>query len=366
MSHNGLNVSPEKAREFFGVNTKKYDFLVFIGRFQPFHLGHCQVIDHALSLAETVLVFVGSTNSVRSFRNPFTFEEREKMILSQFPNQVKVIPLNDYTYNDEHWIQEVQSQVRKTVVDSIKGNTPEVTLHGLEDVKIGLIGCEKDHSNYYLNLFPDWGNEKVEFLSPINATDVRNDYFLREEIPTKHIPTSTHNFLKSFWSSSEFHNLCNEYEFVEKYKKSWEKAPYEPIFVTVDAVIIQSGHVLLVKRRSLPGKGLLALPGGFVNPQEKLINAVFRELKEETKIKVPVPVLRGSIKGQKVFDEPHRSSRGRTVTHAYLIHLSPGPLPKVKGSDDAEKAMWVPLGELDPKKLFEDHWHIIQNMIGEL
>ena len=39
-------------------------------------------------------------------------------------------------------------------------------------------------------------------------------------------------------------------------------------------------------------------------------------------------------------------------------------LPKVKGSDDAEKAKWIPLAELNPEEIYEDHFHIIQNMIG--
>ena len=356
---------------------KKYDFLIFIGRFQPLHLGHCRVIDHALKLAETVLVFVGSANEVRSFRNPFTFNERKEIIEATYPNRVKVIALDDNMYNDENWIKQVQEKVRKSVVNNISGNTSDVTLHGLNDVKIGLIGCERDHTGYYLNLFPDWGNEKVNFLNPLNATDIRNKYFLDKiswntnagflvDSRPEYVPNTTFDFLYNFEKTDAYHNLVSEYEFVEKYKKSWENAPYEPIFVTVDAVVIQSGHVLLIRRKALPGQGLLALPGGFVNPNEKLEDSMIRELREETRLKVPDPVLRGNIKSQKVFDEPHRSSRGRTITHAFLIHLRPGKIPKVKGGDDAKYAMWIPLGELDPKFMFEDHYHIIQNMLGEI
>ena len=66
--------------------------------------------------------------------------------------------------------------------------------------------------------------------------------------------------------------------------------------MTVDAVVVQSGHILLVKRGDMPGKGLWALPGGFLNQEETMLDGAIRELKEETKIKVPVPVLKGSIK----------------------------------------------------------------------
>ncbi|VFS46366.1 Bifunctional NMN adenylyltransferase/Nudix hydrolase [Budvicia aquatica] len=80
---------------------------------------------------------------------------------------------------------------------------------------------------------------------------------------------------------------------------------------------------------------------------------------------MPAPVLKGSIKRQAVYDAPYRSARGRTITHAFYIELEPSlELPKVKGSDDAKTARWVPLSELDPQVMFEDHYFIIQDMLG--
>lgn len=133
----------------------------------------------------------------------------------------------------------------------------------------------------------------------------------------------------------------------------------------MDAVVIQSGHILLIERRASPGKGLWALPGGFVDPGERLQDACLRELREETRLKVPAPVLRGSIKRTRVYDDPYRSARGRTITHGFYIELEPNAeLPKVKGGDDAKTARWVPLGELDPQCMFEDHYFVIQDMLG--
>jgi bifunctional NMN adenylyltransferase/nudix hydrolase len=121
----------------------------------------------------------------------------------------------------------------------------------------------------------------------------------------------------------------------------------------------------MVERRARPGKGLLALPGGFVDQGEKLVDACLRELREETRLKVPAPVLKGSIKSQQVFDDPHRSARGRTITHAFYMELQPDKtLPKVKGGDDARHALWIPLADLDPTQIFEDHYFIIQEMTG--
>jgi bifunctional NMN adenylyltransferase/nudix hydrolase len=121
----------------------------------------------------------------------------------------------------------------------------------------------------------------------------------------------------------------------------------------------------MVERKARPGKGLLALPGGFVDGSEKLMDACLRELREETRLKIPAAVLKGSIKNDQVFDDPHRSARGRTITHAFYIELAPNKqLPKVKGGDDAKHAMWVPLADLDPTTIFEDHYFIIKELTG--
>jgi len=170
--------------------------------------------------------------------------------------------------------------------------------------------------------------------------------------------------LEKFKTTKTYEQVANEFNFVKKYKSAWDKAPYTPMFITVDAVVVQSGHILLIERKAQPGKGLMALPGGFLDANETLKTAVIRELREETRIKVPAPVLAGSITKQQVFDDPYRSARGRTVTHAYLIELKDGELPKVKGGDDAAKAFWVPFAEIKPEMMFEDHFHIIQAMVG--
>ena len=123
----------------------------------------------------------------------------------------------------------------------------------------------------------------------------------------------------------------------------------------------------MVKRRAEPGKGLRALPGGYVNANtdKSVRDAAIRELREETGIKVPAPVLQGSIVRSQVFDAIDRSPRGRIITHAFLIMLgAQTELPKVKGADDAEKAKWVPLNDVRSDQCFEDHFEIIQNMVG--
>ncbi len=334
---------------------KQKDALVFLGRFQPFHNGHKAVIDEALKQAKEVVVVVGSSFAARSIRNPFTFEERKSMIKSVFPDdRVKVVPVSDYPYDDNKWINAVQKIVDETVPDA-------------KDV--GLIGHSKDHTSYYLNIFPRWKDHvEVPNVNGINATDIRNFYLENKKVHIDHLkslPPKVGALLLATWINDDWLNVLSaEYKMIQKYKEAWKAAPFPPTFMTVDAVVVQSGHILLVKRGAMPGKGLWALPGGFLDQNETMLDGAIRELKEETKIKVPVPVLKGSIKNSKTFDAPNRSSRGRTITQAFFIDLGVGELPKVKGSDDAEKAFWIPFNELKQELFFEDHAFIIDYFLN--
>ena len=334
----------------------RYDYLIFIGRFQPFHLGHEYVIRQALSLSDKIIILVGSPYQPRTVRNPWDFNERERFVRSVFSDEenrhILVLPIMDNIYNDAVWIKSVQQIVSGVIHSKIASNPT-----------IGLIGHQKDKSSYYLSQFPQWERVEIANYKDISSTDIRELYFEDGAIaPTLSKPVS--KALEKFKLTDSYKEVAHEFKFVRDYKKGWESAPYAPIFVTVDALVIQSGHILLVERKAQPGKGKIALPGGFVNPEEKLKDAVIRELREETRIKVPAPVLAGSITKMEVFDDPYRSARGRTITHAYLITLNGSELPKVKGGDDANHAFWVPFCDVKPEMMFEDHFHIIQAMLG--
>jgi bifunctional NMN adenylyltransferase/nudix hydrolase len=337
---------------------KRFDVAVFVGRFQPCHNGHLEVIQRALELAERVIVLVGSSNQPRTIKNPFTFQERKSMILSYLPEteSVYVLPLRDFKSDDNVWASNVQKMVDKTISSFGWTDKPQ---------RIALIGHEKDDTSFYLKLFPQWERVDHYLNEEVNATDIRNLYFTSNiKYLNAVVPPTVYAYLEQFKKNGEYQALLEEYDFIKAYKESWKAAPYAPTFLTVDCVLVQSGHILLIQRRSAPGKGLWALPGGFVNQGERLEAAMLRELKEETRLKVPVPVLKGNIKGSKVFDAPDRSLRGRTVTQAFYIELPAGELPIVKGSDDALHARFTPLSHVREIDMFEDHYTIIQSFLG--
>lgn len=360
------------------IKKKKYDYLVFIGRFQPAHNAHIAIINYALTLADNVIICIGSSFQPRTPKDPFSAEEREQMISSAFDDDVVhrlfFRYVADKKYNDQQWALDIQDNVQ----DIIREEGP-THFEFDTDAKIGIIGHEKDYSTFYLAMFPQWDFINTDNIQGLHATSIRDYYFNTKwenktgedvfvEMCEAYLNKNIFDFLIEFRKSERFKFLREEFSFIEKYKSAWEDSPYPPTFVTCDGVVIQSGHVLLVQRRAAPGAGLWALPGGFVDEGEKIQDAVLRELREETKLKVPIPVLKGSIKDSKVFDHPLRSLRGRTITHAYLIELNPGPLPPVKGGDDAAKAKWFPISEVVDMsdQLFEDHADIINYFLGRV
>lgn len=341
--------------------TQRFDALIFIGRFQPPHRGHLDVLRRALSQAERVCILIGSTDRPRTIKDPFSYDERRQMMLALLDEdereRVVIAPVQDSMYNDGDWLRWIQD-----VVASELGDT--------SGRRIGLIGHEKDTTSYYLRMFPQWEFVETDATEDISATEIREQLFAERNnsFVSWAVPAPVHDWLERFRTRPEFAQLKSEAEFIAGYQKAWAAAPYPVTFVTVDALVVHSGHILLVRRRSEPGRGLWALPGGFVNQDERLETACIRELREETGLKLPEPVLRGSIKDRQVFDHPQRSLRGRTITHAFLFHFPVGELPRVKGGDDADKARWVPLNTFARMRdvMFEDHFDIAYHFLGKL
>lgn len=359
-------------------NNKEYDLAVVIGRFQLKHIGHAMLFNKAMTVANNVLVLVGSAGLPRSIKNPFTFEDNYELIIDHFKTSdihigsFDIKPLQDNLYSDTSWAGQVQSLIE----DRVKGlKWSGWSDAGMEkNIRVCIVGNKKDESSYYLNLFPQYNFVPVdEFKLSINATDLRTILF---EAPEKLqilgdvIPPKVREFLANFIKTPEYAQLVEEYEYIKAYKESWSLAPYAPTFITVDAVVVKAGHVLMVQRKESPGKGLWALPGGFLNPRERIIDGAVRELYEETNIDLPPGLLRGSLTKVETFDHPDRSLRGRTITFGHLFSLDgndkkPG-LPKVKAADDAADTKWVPINKLinSSDQIFEDHGQITKNLLG--
>ena len=149
-------------------STRRFPYAIVIGRFQPVHFGHQRLIEEGLRAAERVIVVVGSDRKPRSVKNPFTFDERERMIRASLRSndqmRVSVVGVGDSPYNDQLWIASIQSAVDRLLLQD--GVAPART-------KVALVGHLKDESSYYLRMFPGWefvGHHAVEH---VHATDIR-------------------------------------------------------------------------------------------------------------------------------------------------------------------------------------------------
>jgi nicotinamide-nucleotide adenylyltransferase len=94
---------------------------LFVGRFQPFHKGHLHAIENILKDYNKVVILIGSVNK-KDGNNPFSFEERRKMIdgcLKHCKNRYGIIGMPDMP-DDDQWTKSILKKARFDVV--VTGN----------------------------------------------------------------------------------------------------------------------------------------------------------------------------------------------------------------------------------------------------
>ncbi len=317
---------------------------VIIGRFQPLHNGHLALFEKAFSFTDEVVVVLGSARQARTPKNPFSAAEREAMIRAQFPDHdISFVHMRDY-HDDNTWNAAVRNAVGRHA---------------------RLISFEKDDSSYYLRNFPEWECIPVAAQGDLSATEVRELLFSTDEAKWMLIgtraPAVITNYLKLWSKTPQFLALQAEFDYYKAYRAKRGPGPH----VTADSVMVNNGKVLLVRRGGLPGAGLLALPGGFVEPGERLLDCAIREMSEETGLSFTRPYLEKFLAGQRVRDFPGRSLRGRVISHVFSFHLDTREPPPIKGGDDASEALWVPIGELSrlEDSFFEDHFLVLADLL---
>lgn len=103
--------------------------------------------------------------------------------------------------------------------------------------------------------------------------------------------------------------------------------------VTVDAICVTNGKIVLIRRKNDPYKGKLALPGGFVEVGETTEAAIVREMKEETNLDFRI----GGLVG--VYSEPDRDTRGHAISITYWGWARDAS--DLQSGDDAAHAEWM-------------------------
>src|SRR3954453_17855969 len=108
---------------------------------------------------------------------------------------------------------------------------------------------------------------------------------------------------------------------------AYDPGAFPPFAVTVDMVLltVTDGRfsVLLVERDTHPFRGYIALPGGFVQPDEDLDAAAVRRLEQETGVRRTAAY----VEQLGAFGAPDRDPRMRVVSVAYLVFAPDLPAP---------------------------------------
>jgi 8-oxo-dGTP diphosphatase len=121
--------------------------------------------------------------------------------------------------------------------------------------------------------------------------------------------------------------------------------------LTIDALIIRNGKILLVKRKKEPFSNYWALPGGYVDWNETVEKAVLREVKEETGLDGKIGKLVG------IYSEPRRHPL-QLIAIAYQVDFT----GRTKSGSDVSECKFFPLTSL-PNCLAFDHKKIIADYL---
>jgi bifunctional NMN adenylyltransferase/nudix hydrolase len=366
-----------------------YHYAVYMGRFQLPTMAHLANIRRALALAGKVIIVIGSHRQSRDLRNPFTSHEREVMITAMLSSEergrIAFIYQQDVG-NRTRWSDEVQAKIGALIARD-----------GIESPSIALVGPRKDATSAYLDDFPAWDLIDAPVHEQISATEMRDGYFSagrdgfqkwQDEATSAHEgrPAIIHpvvaDWLRAFTGTENYATLALEAAARHRYLQPWAIAPHPPVFVTADAVVIQAGKVLLVRRGLQRGKaGYWGCPGGFVGQHQRVLDTAIEALIQETRIDLSRSRLVESLIETWVEDEPFRSTRGRTITHVHLFHLRPRPQgrtaaerhaslahPRVRGKEGSHEARWFAFTEIEAMRehLVEDHAVIINKALDRL
>ncbi len=217
---------------------RTYDAAVFIGRFQPLHNVHLQIIKRGLDVAEKLIIIIGSAKKPRTFKNPFSEYEREEMIrqsildeylediqdldrdlqkslLKQLSDRIIFEYNIDTFYSNDAWLIRVQKAVGR---------------HTKEGDRIGLIGHKKegDRTTFYLDMFKQWDTIDQAPLEFMDASTIRELYFQKAhnlEFLRNVVPGPVYNFLSEFNETEEFQQIIKERQFIEQHNEMWKGTP---------------------------------------------------------------------------------------------------------------------------------------------
>lgn len=303
---------------------------LLIHRFQPLMSVDIALLEKSCARFDHTLVLIAGAGRPARVMAPLSWGAIKGGFERSSQNtNFSVLPLLDTLYDDATWVTNVRICLDETFA----------TL-GWDTADITLLGQSNQNARKMLTLFPDWDSA---------MTRERNDGI--ESFYAKNAPgldeTTRDQLLKNRNALLAEQALLAE---------AGNVLGYPIVLNTVDAVITQSNHLLVVERED----GLLSLPGTHVNHDETGFDAVLRVAKAKAGLDMPKGALSGRLTNRQTFDHPNRSERGRVRTEAFVFSLpASGRMENIKPG----KGTWLPFHACTPDRFFEDHYDVCQALL---
>ncbi len=292
---------------------------LFIGRFQPFHLGHIDAMNQAKKKGITEFIIgIWSSNKEHTAENPFTYEERKTMI----------------------------TKIMKAL--NIK-----FTIYALPD-----FDSDEDRKNYIIKNIPAFnviisGNPRTSWIFK------KTKYKVVPLKITKDIKSTTIRHLLHIWDINTLKSLLpwpviaylqniNAGKRLTKYYQNEHIGPK----VAVDGILVTKEKKIVIIQRKNPPLGY-ALPGGFVEYGETTEQAFIREMKEEVGVYIKIRKLAG------VMSDPKRDPRYHIISIVYIADIVSG---RIKAWDDAKSVKTMTLEKAQELTMVAGHDKFLQTI----
>lgn len=292
---------------------------LFIGRFQPFHLGHIDALNQARKKGITEFIIgVGSSNKEHTVENPFTYEERKTMIskvLKSLGINFTIYALPDFD-SDEDWKNYIIKNVPN--FDTVISGNPRTS---------GIFKKTK------------YGVLPLKIIRDIKSTAIRH---------LLHIGDMTGLKALIPWQVLLYLQHINASKRLNKYYRNEHIGPA----LAVDGILVTKEKKIVIIQRKNPPLGY-ALPGGFVEYWETTEQALIREMKEEVGVHIRIRKLAG------VMSDPKRDPRSHIISIVYIADIISG---RIKAGDDAKSVKTMTLEKAQELTMVAGHEKFLQTI----
>lgn len=309
-----------------------HDYALYIGRFQPFHNGHLASIRYGLNLAKKVVIALGGYHLAPSPVDPWSAKERKKMILSSLDllerKRIKFIYVRDRLYDEASW--------KENLVN-------EFLLATKNHANVVIIGHMRDHTSYYLKIFPQWPFMETGNFSDFNGTEIRRNYFLEKKLSREQLPSPVFDFLNRFQKAKKFKLLRAEYERYKMKEKSHVDGMLSHLPQEKKMILRYGNYILLKKYKQKFAHFLYEIP-----KTDEIHSLRYKKYFVSEK----------SFYLQK-YDGPHK--KGRCVSYYYIpahvkFHIKKFPKSRYQ---------WMIIDDLyvNEESMFADSYQIIHSFV---